>query len=216
MKKVSHNDKKTQEIIEKFCQQVFWLKSIHWTYKELFESEEAKRLMEKTAHSFFEDINIIFINYLLLEFAKITDPAKTYGEENFTIDNIIESICWPPEVEQKLKDLNNETEKFRKYIKKARNKLLAHRDKKTILSDKILGEFPEGEEERFLTNLEEICNITHEACFNSIFGKIVPSSDGDVLDLKKALKKALVFKRLHSESNSIEELVKLNKYLQEV
>ena len=63
MKKVSHNDKKTQEIIEKFYQQVFWLRSVHWTYQELFESEEAKRLMEKTAHSFFEDINIIFINY---------------------------------------------------------------------------------------------------------------------------------------------------------
>lgn len=215
MKRVSYNDKIAQEIIKKFCEQVLWLWSVHWTYKELFENEEAKRLMEKTARSFFEDINVIFINYLLLEFAKITDPAKTCGEENFTIDNIIESICWPPEVEQKLKDVNGEIKKFRVYIKKARNKLLAHRDKKTILSDEILGEFPEGEGEHFLSNLEEICNITHEVCFNSFCGEIVVSGKGDVLDLKKALKKALVYERLHSESNS-EEAVKLSKYLQEV
>lgn len=207
MEKVNHNDKIAQEIIKKFCQQIFWIRSVHTTYKELFESEESKRLMEKTARAFFSDLNAIFIEYLLLEFAKITDPAETKGKENFTIDNIIQSIHWPPEVEQKLKDLNDETKKFRVYIIDARNKLLAHRDKETILSDAILGEFPEGEGERFLTILEEICNITHEASFNSIFGEIVVSSHGDAEDLKKALKKSLVFDRLLSESKGIEELV---------
>lgn len=213
--KNNHNDKRAQEIIKKFCEQVVWLRSVHRSYKELFESEETQRLMEKTARAFFSDLNAIFIEYLLLEFAKITDPAESYGEENFTINNIIQGIHWPPEDEQKLKDLNDKVEKFRGYIINARNKLLAHSDKKTVLSDKSLGEFPEGEDERFLIILEEICNITHEASFNSIFGEIVVSMDGDVLDLKKALKKALVYDRLHSESN-YEESSKLTKYLREV
>ena len=75
-----------------------------------------------------------------------------------------------------------------------------------------LGSFPDGEDERFLSLLEEICNITHEACFNSIFGSIGVSTLGDVEDFKKALKKALVFDRLFSESTG-NETVKLFKYL---
>lgn len=101
---------------------------------------------------------------------------------------------------------------FRGYIKNARNKLLAHYDKETFLNAKVLGDFPFGDEERFLSVLEEICNITHEACFNSIFGTISVSTQGDVEDLKKALKKALVFDRLFSESKG-EEKAKLFEYL---
>lgn len=187
---------------------------MHRTYKELFENAESQELIKKTAWSFFRDLNAIMRKYLLLEFAKITDPAMTRGDENLTIDNIAESIDWPPDIEQKLKDLNDEAKKFRKYVKPARDKLLAHRDKKTILAEKTLGEFPAGEGERFLTNLEEICNIMHEACFNSIFGQMVVSKGGDVLDLKVALAKALVYDRLLSES-SAEEAAKLVLYRRE-
>lgn len=87
-----------------------------------------------------------------------------------------------------------------------------HNDKETFLNDEVLGGFPAGEDERFLSLLEEICNITHEACFNSIFGSVCVSTLGDVEDLKKALKKALVFDRLFSESTG-KEKAKLLKYL---
>lgn len=215
MRKVSHNDEIAQKMVKAFGKHVIELRSAHRIYKELFESEETESLLDKTAQSFFDDLNTMLRNYLLLEFVKITDPAESNGEENFTIDNIIESVCWPTEVEQKLKVLNEKAMMFRGYIKKARNKLLAHRDKKNILSNKELGGFPEGEDERFLIILEEICNIIHEACFNSIFGTIQVSMIGDVEDLKKALKKALVFDRLFSESKGAEK-VKLFQYLREM
>lgn len=215
MKKISHNDEITHTMVKKFGEHVLDLRSMHWIYKELFESEKTDNLLDKTAQSFFDDLNAILINYLLLEFAKITDPAESNGEENFTIDNIIESVYWPNEVEQKLKVLNEKAKMFRGHIKKARNKLLAHRDKKIILSNKELGGFPEGEDERFLTILEEICNVIHEACFNSSFGTIQVSTIGDVTDLKKALKKALVFDRLFSESKGVEK-AKLLQYLHEM
>lgn len=215
MRKVSHNDEIAQKTVKKFRDQVIWLRSVHRIYKELFESAETGSLLDKTAQSFFDDLNTILINYLLLEFVKITDPAVSKGEENFTIDNIIESVRWPTGVEEKLKVLNEEAKGFRAHIKKARNKLLAHIDKKTILSDKRLGGFPGGKDERFLTILEEIWNIIHKACFNSIGGTIQVSMIGDVEDLKKALKKALVFDRLFSESKG-KEKVKLFQYLHEM
>jgi len=92
MKKVSHKGKDAAQLVKKFGNQVVRFRAVHHIYKELFENEEAQILMEKTAHSFFSDLNTILQHYILLEFAKITDPATTMGQENFTIDNLIESI----------------------------------------------------------------------------------------------------------------------------
>jgi hypothetical protein len=92
MIKVNHTDNVVSQSVKRFCHQVFWLRSVHRIYKELFESESSRELMDKTAQSFFNDLNVILINYLLLEFVKVTDPAVSKGEENLTIDNLIESI----------------------------------------------------------------------------------------------------------------------------
>ena len=58
--------------------------------------------MNKTAPSFFDDLNRILHNYILLEFSKITDPATTGGNENLSVDNLIESIDWPQDLQSKL------------------------------------------------------------------------------------------------------------------
>jgi hypothetical protein len=79
---------------------------------------------------------------------------------------------------------------FRKYIEPAKNKLVAHYDKPTVVSGDVLGSFPEGEEEeKLLEALEQMCNELHKAAFGGILGDMVPYHPGDVLDLKKALKR---------------------------
>ena len=160
--------------------------------------------MKIQANSFFSDLNTILQHYILLEFAKITDPAKTGRHENFTIDNLIESIDWPEDVRNTLISLNDKTKKFRDYILEARHKLLAHMDKEVYLTDKVLGGFPEGEEESFLQTLKEICETTHKACFNNIYGQIAVGKEGDVHDLKKTLKRALAFEKKFSDSTGKE------------
>lgn len=203
--KVSHTSKEASELVKKFCNKVFRFHVMHHTYKELFEDEDAQILMENTANHFFSDLNTILQYNLLLEFAKITDPAKTGKYENFTIDNLIESIDWPDDVHSTLTSLNDKTKKFRGYIIDARHKLLAHMDKGVHLSDEVLGGFPEGEEGSFLRTLVEICETTHKACFDSIYGKIVVTSEGDVFDLKKSLKRALAFEKILSEATGKEK-----------
>jgi hypothetical protein len=214
MKKVSHTGKEASELVKKFCNQVVRFHIIHHMYKELFEDEEAQMLMEKTAHAFFSALNTILQHYILLEFAKITDPATTKGQENFTIDNLIQSINWPQDIQDKLTSLNDKTKNFRRNIIEARNKLLAHMDKKVHLTDKVLGGFPKGEEEVFLQTLKEICDVTHKACFNTIFGQISVATEGDVYDLKKTLKRALAFEKIFSESTG-KEKAKLFSYVRE-
>ena len=183
-------------------------------YEVLFENDESVTLMNKTAPSFFSNLNMILHNYILLEFSKITDPAATKGgKENFTVDNLVASIGWPRDVRDKLTDLSLRATDFRNHILSARHKLIAHTDKQAFLAEMTLGAFPKGEDEKFLKTLSEICDITHEACHGSVFGHMILAAPGDVINFRRALEDAVAFKELLSESSG-QELVKLVSYLE--
>jgi AbiU2 len=175
--------------------------------------------MEKTAKAFFLDFNEIIVCSLLLEFAKITDPecsnTKEGKRENFTIENLINSIDWSDNIKERLEVLKTETKSFHFLIKDARNRLVAHYDKKSFLNNAVLGTFTSDQGIKFIEALQNICDITHQACFGSIVGDIVVSMPGDVQDLKKTLSKALVYDKLFSEGNT-EEKTRLLKYRMEL
>ena len=212
-KVTSHTDEDAKHAVKRFCDQVFWLRIVRRMYKELFEMEDSLPLMKKTAWSFFEELNTILQNYLLLEMAKVTDPPKSGTKENLTVADLVLSVDWPPGVRERLGSLNEVTKGFRDHILEARNKLLAHLDKEAFLSQKPLGQFPEGEDEVFLETLEEICNVAHEACFGRIFGKMVPAEQGDVINLKRTLVAAAAFDQLLADSKGPEKK-RLFSYLQ--
>ena len=217
--KLHPNDESTRELVKTFCDHIFWLKQIHYSFYQLFEDDGAQFLMERTAPAFFSDLSNILADYFLLEVAKLTDPptSPVGGErrENFTVSNLIETIEWPSDCLQEVKKLNESVLSFRKYIKPARNSLLAHYDKVTVMASNPLGGFPEGEDKRLLEVLEQLCNLLHKAAFGEILGDMVPNHPGDVLDLKKALKRSLAFNKLFSDSKG-EELMRLSRLLKEV
>ena len=131
LKAISYTDETAKEIVTRFCGHVHWLVSVRHTFKVLFEDEQpsCQTLMKKTAWSFFVDLNRILQEYLLLECAKITDPATTGDHENFTVDYLVQNICWPSDkailerltslpdddkdILQELKSLQAITEDFR-------------------------------------------------------------------------------------------------------
>ena len=208
LKTISYTDETAKKIVERFCGHVHWLVRVRHTYRVLFEDKQpfCQTLMEKTASSFFADLNRILQEYLLLECAKITDPARTGNHENFTVDALVQNICWPNDDKNILKELESLqaiTEEFRSYIGPARNKLLAHLDRTAVLSGELLGEFPEGKGKDFFGALEKICNITHKACFDEIYGHMSPIRlrGGDVFNLTKTLRYAVAFEEALSESS---------------
>jgi hypothetical protein len=199
---INPQDKATHAIVNKFCNHVFHLKQVHYIICELFNKDDARSLLERTAPAFFIELNKILIDYFLLEIAKLTDPATSiHGRhENFSLSNLVETIEWPPDCINKIKELNNTVLSFRKYIEPARHKLLAHYDKKVVVSSIVLGSFPEGEEKKLLEALVEICNVMHKAAFGKIFGDMVTSHSGDVFDFMDVLKRAIAFDLLFSKS----------------
>jgi hypothetical protein len=187
------NGPETRAAVMSFCEYVVWLKGIHHIYIELFERDDAQNLMTATASMLFWDLNKVIIDYLLIGIARITDPPRTSGRENFTIANLLETIDWPPEVRAELVVLNQKLAAFRDRIAPARNKLIAHLDKASFLGDFGLGEFPEGQDREVMQALEEMCNVMRKATHGEIFGSIGVGGPGDVLDLKKFLLRGLAF-----------------------
>jgi hypothetical protein len=217
MEKVNYTDNKAKQFVHRFCEKVLYLREVRHIIKLLFENEETHNLINKTAPSFFYILRNITMDYLLLEFAKITDPAISKAnkeDENFTVENLVTRIYWPKDIEDKLILLNENTKTFRKYIQPARHKMLAHTDKKIFLSGQTLGAFPKEDDEKFLDVLEKICNIAHEACFNTIYGKMYPNPSGDVNNLIRALGNSLAFESLLSESSG-KEKIRLYDYVKD-
>ena len=173
--------------------------------------------MEKTARAFFEVVTNTLIDHFLLGVAKLSDPAtSSHGkDENLTIDNMLLTVDWAPDVSSELARLNEAVHQFRGYIKKARDKLLAHYDKGIVLSGKTLGAFPPREERRVLDVLEEMCNLMYKASTGGTYGQMLCSKQGDVSYLREAMKKAIAFDKLVEQSKG-EELHRLLQCLHDV
>jgi hypothetical protein len=135
--------------------------------------------------------------------------------ENFTIDNMIESIEWPERAMADLRKHNECARGFREYIKPLRNKILAHYDRSTVLSGVPLGAHPEVDAKRFLDALEHMCDAMYHASFGRPRGRMVVAGSGDVLDLKGTMRDGLAFERLLDLSKG-EELQRLVRCLEDV
>ncbi len=203
----------SKETVRAFCNHFAKLKAQLYTFTVLFSDERLCCLMEQTAREFFTELNEIMQEHLLLEFAKLMDPAKSRIKkdvhlENFTIHNLYENINWSKCTKRKLENLVIRIDSFREYLKPARDKILAHPDKETKMSGARLGAFPEEEGIQFIANVEEICNLMHAECFGIIFGDIGVTIAGDVHDFIKMIGKAAVYDDLF-EASTGEETIRL-------
>ena len=206
LKKIDCKGDIAKKDVEMFRDHIFWLKIVHYTFKELFEKTDTDFLMRGPAAWFFHDLNTILLQCFLLECAKVTDPPTSGKYQNFTVDNLIETVDWPREIRCKLKALSKKINDFsEKYIKDIRNKRIAHRDKEALRAQSIMGQFPKGEDEEFLSALTAIVKLMYQETFEKPLGSFTPSSPGDVLDLKRALAKAVALDKLYSESDGPEK-----------
>src|SRR5207248_3308038 len=103
----------------------------------------------------FGDLNRILVEHLILQFSKITDPARTGKKFNLTTNYVVEELPWPDDVRQRLSAANDRLMAFRKYIEPARSRRIAHVDLPSQVELRgNLGEFPKGAEKEFLIELQ--------------------------------------------------------------
>jgi DNA-binding XRE family transcriptional regulator len=191
--KVENTTDDAKSVVLAFCDSCIWAWTVFDQYRKLYEYHQLRlALYDKVAKNFFGDLQSIFIDYVLLQFTKVTDQAMTMGNANLTTFYLLEKLSWPDTVRDRLKVLNDRLLSFRRHIVDARRKVIAHTDLKTNLHGTIVGAFPAGSDQGFLQDLQEFANIAHEHAVGGPY-PIDAVTQYDADDLVTALKKAVAF-----------------------
>jgi hypothetical protein len=184
------NDPK--DVVREFAKICASVNMAHTLYWQLFEQDQRRlKLYEKIAPFTFYDLSQIVGQYLLLQFAKLTDSAKTGRNFNLTSNYIIEVLPWPDDVRDKLASINERLMTFRAYIEPGRSKRIAHTDLQAQMERfERMGGFPKDADRQFLHDLQEFVDI---ALDEHIPLNVAMSDDAYLLI--RALEKSVLYDR---------------------
>ena len=189
------------EDIAIFANHCVFMRSIYLHGKILFETStgEDKDRMSRAAPTFFGDINRMFVEYMILQVCKITDPAQDFRKnDNHTIAFLLRHYDFSADLKttQRLAQLDARLQAFRQMLLPARNKLISHSDRDAIMAGQALGGAPQSEWHEFWLNLQDIVSIIYEKVLGTPFyiNGVAMLSDAD--GLLKALKHGACFDQL--------------------
>lgn len=193
-----------QSVIKAFCDECVWLHSIRKHFTDLFEFDKQRdQLLSEVANTFFHDLNLILIEYILLQKCKLTDPASSDKEQkklNLTTNYILQ-LEWTPATKKLLQEQNAILLSFREKVVDARRKLIAHLDLKARLQPFSLGQFSESDEEAFWLALQNFVNAAHDEAIGGPFEISAPMQEGDVSSLIHHLKDGVDYSDLANQND---------------
>lgn len=189
------NDRRT--LVKAFCEECVWARAIRTHFAALFELNEPRlELLSEVASTFFHDLNLILIDYILLQQCKLTDPASSGADKINLTTNFIVGLEWSDSTRQVLRAKNAELMTFREKIIDARRKLIAHLDLSARLQSFGLGDFSEAEEAKFWSALQGFVNAAHSESVGEPYEIDATMVDGDVHSLIHCLKDGLAYSDL--------------------
>jgi hypothetical protein len=196
----------TIEDVQAFAESCVSLRS-QWThFRMLFEGADLKReLLQTTAPTFFDDLNGLLIEHVVLHICRLTDEAQTMGRKNLTAKFLVEYSDWSnaPDTFAKAKAIDESIHNFRDRIVPARNKFIAHHDLSAVRLDQPLGAALHAEWKQFWLDLEEFLDLLlqHHGGPNarSHLNGIAGLSDAD--SLVTALRNAKFFEAVMSDQD---------------
>lgn len=148
------------------CQYVYdgWVthKNIFDDLSSLLQNEKgipARDFLKTPIGSCFHTISNNLGDNIIMEIAKLHDPARIGNNENLTIDLFIKHVEWSDVEKPRIECLEEQLSKFYGHIKEARNKILAHRAREVFRNQITLGGFAEGADEDYFQSLGELCTM---------------------------------------------------------
>ncbi len=184
-------------IVHAFCEECVWVRSLRTHFGELFESSDQRSaLLLEVADTFFHDLNLMMIEYILLQQCKLTDPESMGKDKDNLTTNYILALDWSDETRGVLVEANARLMEFREKIVDARRKLIAHLDLRARLNAVALGEVAQAEELAFWEHLQTFADAAHREAIGGPFEIAATMQSGDIPSLVHALKDSVEYQRL--------------------
>ncbi len=172
-----------------YCDLV-WLNARWHEFRDLFASgAETIALLNRHGPFLFKAVQDTFWEYTLLTIARMTDPARTAGNENLSVNLLVELID-DPDLKTKANDALAICMEKAAFAREHRNKRIAHRDLGHALKEAPvpLGGVSRAHVEEMLKALEELMNLVqlHYMSSTSIYRLLgVNGAESLLIDLKR-------------------------------
>jgi hypothetical protein len=180
-----------RDMFEAFRNECIWLRNCYNTYATLYESGERTEAALRTAAAhFFNDLNMILIDYVLLQVCRITDPAQTRGRDNLTVEQVNSRLQIAGLLTDAIARRSKGLIAYRELVKDARNKLVSHADLESVIRDLPLGAHAQERVDAFFEDMQEYCDEVGRAIGAGPLDFRTQPGRGDVLDLIRVLREA--------------------------
>ena len=146
----------------KFCELCDWTYEVWVTHKCLFDDNPAPETNIGLSPWFAHRLSVITQEYALLQIAKLHDRGEQRGSKNLTIDYVVKCGDWGAR-EPVVREMADRLEALSAKIRSARNRILSHNDLDTVMKNATLGDFTEGEDDKYFAVLQELVNTVHDS-----------------------------------------------------
>jgi len=141
-----------------------------WRIHKILFVENPRKMELETSVAGLVHFSILSQESILLQIAKLHDPAIQQGHITLGVEYMVRFGGWDEITGKKLEELKGQLDGLANKIRPARHKILSHNDLETILSEATLGEFPDGEDDHYFKTLQEFVDVIH----NSVIGGSMP------------------------------------------
>ena len=181
-----------QQAFLAFREQCIWLQTCFDIYKHLYESgEDTSRLMSAAAPLFFHDLNHILIEYCLRQVSRLTDPPRSMGRDNLTVEHVNSLLSAEGKLTPAIAAASEDLANYRALIRDARNRIISHADRQTAFDNIPLGEHTQADVAKFFQSLYSYVDEVGRAIDVGPLDFRSTSGPGDVLDLLRYLKRGV-------------------------
>ena len=191
--------------IESFAEHVTAIRGLDRIINKLFHNPAAQAVMNETAPQFMLKMNREVLNSVIGAMCRITEPAKSHGQENLTVQTIVKGTQWTEGRDSEAKRIAQRCDGFYRQLKEGCDKLLAHNDLKTALDDQRSPfPLPPSINKDVIEQLESLIKLAYEQFGKTWGGSVILRSDER--DFIKALNDSLLYERVLKDSRLPKEL----------
>jgi hypothetical protein len=155
--------------VRAFAEACIYARSIFVHYITLFEQTPIDdHPLKEVAPYFFGDLNRMLREYLILQVCKLTDrETDARGNESLTVEFLSTNSDFTADAEAAavIKMRADKIRQFRSKLKTARDKLIAHADRRSILNGQLLGGADLSAWKEFWLDLQVFVNVLWKRYF---------------------------------------------------
>jgi hypothetical protein len=165
-----------------------WTHEAWVLYRTLFDDNPDLPKLSRGRHAYLlHALNHVLQEYVLLQVAKLHDPAVVSGRVNLSLAYFVEYGGWDPHTSGRLRDLKARLDELDAQIRPARNRILSHNDFATLVNEQPLGAFPKDADLEYFRTLHEFVSCIFEQVTGVVCADFATFTRTDVQEMIRAL-----------------------------